>query len=280
MGGASVKRPTSLLILNAAAMLALCSSFMFASGCGPSPKPQNSPAIKAAIDGFPYELTEVPGKDAVGKLEALRVLGRQEGFTPVLLGDGKDLESIYNQLKEQEKTKPEDILKKAMTIDPDKWMADRKKSDPETYGDQVIAIPETPDAGSSAPQPMQTLFADKDVLTGKFKAAVYIAKIPAVPSWKVPAYLKWGGWNECPPPDVQAAISKRWFEKYQADIAAVTPDTVEYLVGAPPSGKDEVHQLALEQYLFCSDIVNQGVGSLPALEKTIVNAKVWFFWWD
>jgi hypothetical protein len=253
---------------------------MFAPGCGQPPPPQNSPSVKEAIDSFPYALVEVPGKNAADMLEALRKGGRKEGFTPVLLGDGKDLETTYRILREEEASTPEDILKKAASINPDKWLADRKKTDPKTYNDPSIVGPNPQGVLSSTHQPAQTLLADKDILTGKFKPVVYIAKIPAAPSWKVPAYLKLGGWNECPPAAVQTAISRRWHEKYQADIAAVTPDTVEYLVGKPPGGKEEVHQLAMEQFLYCADIVTQGVGNVPALEKTIANSKVWFFWWD
>jgi hypothetical protein len=38
--------------------------------------------------------------------------------------------------------------------------------------------------------------------------------------------------------------------------------------------------LAREQYLYCSDIVWQGVGSVSNLSKTLLNSNYWYFWWD
>ena len=35
-----------------------------------------------------------------------------------------------------------------------------------------------------------------------------------------------------------------------------------------------------EQFAYCPDIVDQGAGTLEALAAVLVNASVWFFWWD
>ena len=75
-------------------------------------------------------------------------------------------------------------------------------------------------------------------------------------------------------------IQEYWFESYQADITTVTFDTVEYLVDTPPGGLKEARELAMEHFLYCPDIVTQGVGTVPNLEKDILLSKVWFFWWD
>ncbi|WP_414650247.1 DUF4253 domain-containing protein, partial [Duganella sp.] len=34
------------------------------------------------------------------------------------------------------------------------------------------------------------------------------------------------------------------------------------------------------QYLYCADIVDQGTESIEALAATLLNARVWYFWWD
>jgi hypothetical protein len=38
--------------------------------------------------------------------------------------------------------------------------------------------------------------------------------------------------------------------------------------------------LAKEQYAYCADIVEQGVGTIEALAATLLNGHIWFFWWD
>jgi hypothetical protein len=38
--------------------------------------------------------------------------------------------------------------------------------------------------------------------------------------------------------------------------------------------------LAQAQYVYCPDIVDQGVESIEALAATLLGDPRWFFWWD
>ena len=38
--------------------------------------------------------------------------------------------------------------------------------------------------------------------------------------------------------------------------------------------------LALEQYAYCNDIVDQGVGTIGALADGLMKSHNWYFWWD
>ena len=38
--------------------------------------------------------------------------------------------------------------------------------------------------------------------------------------------------------------------------------------------------LALEHFLYCTDIVNQGYGTVEALAAVLLKSKYWHFWWD
>jgi len=38
--------------------------------------------------------------------------------------------------------------------------------------------------------------------------------------------------------------------------------------------------LAKEQFLYCSDIVEQGAGSIRNLASILLNGRAWYFWWD
>ncbi len=108
---------------------------------------------------------------------------------------------------------------------------------------------------------------------------VILAKIPTVRPWEVFAWVPFGGWNECPAPDVMMAVSKYWYEKYGAVPATISYDVLEYT--AKPAGNIEsAKQLAYEQGMFCMDIIDQGVGSFGVLADMLINSTVWYFWWD
>ena len=109
---------------------------------------------------------------------------------------------------------------------------------------------------------------------------VLIAEAPVSRAWQIPAAVGYGGWNACPETVVHGAMFKRWEEQYGAEILALSSDTIECEVSRPPHTQEQAMALAWEQYLFCEDIVTQGVGSISALGGTLLNSPYWFFWWD
>lgn len=38
--------------------------------------------------------------------------------------------------------------------------------------------------------------------------------------------------------------------------------------------------LALGQYAFCTDLVDQGVQTIEVLADSLTKSSVWSFWWD
>ena len=106
-----------------------------------------------------------------------------------------------------------------------------------------------------------------------------IAKIPVQNPWEVFSWVPFGGWNECPTNDEIMYIAKYWYEKHGAIPAVMTHDILEF-AARPVKDKISAMDLALEQYVFCSDIVDQGVGTIGALADTLMKSSVWYFWWD
>ena len=47
-----------------------------------------------------------------------------------------------------------------------------------------------------------------------------------------------------------------------------------------PGTRDEALNLAREQYAYCNDIVDQGVGTLSTLAAELTAHDWWYFWWD
>lgn len=106
-----------------------------------------------------------------------------------------------------------------------------------------------------------------------------LAEIPVNNPWEIFAYLPFGGWNECPAGEEQMIAAKCWYERYGAVPAVMTADVLEYDLPAPIP-RAAAMELALEQYAFCGDIVDQGVGSVGALADTLAQSTKWYFWWD
>ncbi len=227
--------------------------------------PTNSP-------DFPYPLTTVHGANAETELKRLMIAGKQEGFSPVILGDADELARVAETMSFTE-TSTEEILAAAEKISPQDWF--RAKA-AEFQDDEE---PEDEDTDTE-PTASDRLTVPFHVLTGKPHNQIFIARIPTIHSWKIPAYLKAGGWNDCPEAQAQVAISSHWHRTYGAELACLSGDIAEYLVSRPLSEKPSADLLAREQYLYCGDIVWQGVGTIRNLSKTLLNSSYWYFWWD
>lgn len=114
----------------------------------------------------------------------------------------------------------------------------------------------------------------------KMTKPVILAEIPVKEPWEIFAYLPFGGWNECPDTPQLMSVIKHWNEKYGAVPAVITYDVMEMTVPEPVTDRKEALTLAQEQTRFCSDIVFQGIGTVPALANLLTKSSVWYFWWD
>ena len=108
-----------------------------------------------------------------------------------------------------------------------------------------------------------------------------LAKIPVKHPWEIFAYLPFGNWNECPDTPELMAVAKYWFEQYGAVPAVLTHDVLEFDLPTAIS-KECAMEVALEQYGFCPDVVDQGPedASVGSLADVLRQSKVWYFWWD
>jgi hypothetical protein len=107
-----------------------------------------------------------------------------------------------------------------------------------------------------------------------------ISLIPSIEPATALAYLHFGGWNDCPAPAIHVAYHRNWARRYSAEIVCVTSDVIECVVAQPPQTPDQAKQLSREQFLYCTDIVSQGTGSLDALAIGLWDSPSWYFWWD
>jgi hypothetical protein len=240
--------------------------------------PSEDQAVSAALPALEwrgsddFEVASCHGGDALKYLNQQRLEGKSNGFNVILLGGEVD----YNSLAENKsfsKSPVSELLQRVPKIDVEDWLSKRVEEDSEAYQANLGEWPATPpDAGGVS--------AHLEVLSRKPKSVVYLAKLPTGRNWEAPVYIGMGGWNACPDAVVLSAFAKRWEELYGAQIVSITRDVMEFIVTRPPTTRDAALALAKEQYLFCNDIVDQGVGDISALAATLLNAKYWYFWWD
>lgn len=94
------------------------------------------------------------------------------------------------------------------------------------------------------------------------------------------AHLGFGGFNDCPMPELQIAFARDWHRRFGAVPMAVTHDTLELFLPTPIDDPAVAWEIAQEQYAFCSDIVLQGTETVAELARSIWRSPKWFFWWD
>ena len=81
-------------------------------------------------------------------------------------------------------------------------------------------------------------------------------------------------------PEEIIAISKYWYEKYDARIAAITDSEIEFYLEKFPETQQEAENLAVEQFLVSEDLVFQIYDELEELSKGLYKSRNWYFWWD
>ncbi|MEM9496172.1 MAG: DUF4253 domain-containing protein [Pseudomonadota bacterium] len=119
-----------------------------------------------------------------------------------------------------------------------------------------------------------------DVLSGKPLPSVNIVLIPTDDWTEAPAYLRWGNWNDNPPPEYHVAALRSWRDRYGAELVGLSHDVMNIRVVNKPGTRDEAVELAREHYAYCSDIVDQGTGTFAPLAASLKANKWWYFWWD
>ncbi|MCA9006600.1 MAG: DUF4253 domain-containing protein [Planctomycetaceae bacterium] len=218
---------------------------------------------------------QVPGTEAVERLNELRDQFAKTGKYPFLIGPHQDREMMIKSA-EFNRQSPEEIIRASQKIDLEDWVAERREEVKEygysPYEDLGEWPGEIHDKGS--------LILHKNAVTGSFLPEVFIGLAEVETSWQLPAVLKFGGWNDCPEAEVQCAFHRKWQAEFGAEICSVGGGVIECTVNRPPQDQQSAMQLAWEQYWYCADIVDQGCETISNLGATLLKSPYWFFWWD
>ena len=219
---------------------------------------------------FPPMADDQPIMDAYRQA---RARGEKEGFLPMLVAVDElllecleDSDQVRAELLAAPLESGEEFLQK--------WLKEIKEElgeDEPDYWEQLMGEVSGGEGIDSFPSLRD--------FNGKKTVPVVLAEIPIKNPWEVFAWLPFGGWNECPANEDHMAVAKYWFEAYGAVPALMTHDVLEYSLPAPVS-REKAIEVAWEQFTYCSDIVEQGVGTVGALADGLAQSTVWYFWWD
>ena len=108
-------------------------------------------------------------------------------------------------------------IRKAIELNADKWFMDREKADPEYFKAEL---------GEWKPSRVKHQNYS-DFYKGENCS---LALLPIEQLWEAPAFLGFGGWNECPAPFEHSSILKYWNSKYGIRSCAFLENTIILLI--------------------------------------------------
>lgn len=241
------------------------------------------------LAALPYTHVTVSGATAMTEWEKLRAEGR--GW-PVIVGDDEGLLAIAEQFSIDDPAivpvapgtrpsppprSPAEILAAAASVklpgDLTNRFGDLGKVEMPPSGDWPANLPPGSDEGPGLTVAM-------DYRANKPLDTVHILILPTHDSAEVPAYLRWGNWNACPSPELHVAMLRDWKRRFGTELIGIDREVMNLRTGRMPATRPEALALAREQYDYCPDIVDQGIGTIEALAAALMRETWWFFWWD
>ena len=281
-----------------------------AEGRAPLPEAPADAALEAVLRGAGVALPDlrwvrvgedvharasVPGAGAIAAWERLRGALAPRGWRPVLLGDAEAVRrhdehlggeagsaaALARQLDAEPALDVSAWARAELEAQARECRAHDEPSGADTL-ERAVRLPDAPGEVEwpELVEPLRAYSIPMKLGVDRPLASVGLALVPAALPWHVPLQLRFGGWNACPGPEVQARVLRSWHGRFGAEPVGISGDVVELRVARPPATREAALRLAVEHFAFCNDIVDQGVGSLEGLAATLLGAPVWFFWWD
>lgn len=224
------------------------------------------------------QILTVPGQNAEAELHRLRSEFGQTGLYPVIFGEQDVFEAIkrYNEFSKAKSFQA--ILAKSLQLDVTTWFRDEWQNLEDDWSEDEGGL----ELGEWPTEPLNvsdSLQSHIHLMTREVLPEVSVGLIPLQHPWEIFAALHWGGWNACPQPEEHCAIHRYWFEKYGAQVVGITQDSLECIVTKPPSTQAKSLELAKEHISYNGDLI-ASLETLSEYAVTLLNAKLWHFWWD
>ncbi|MEM9199645.1 MAG: DUF4253 domain-containing protein [Pseudomonadota bacterium] len=224
---------------------------------------------------LPFDTITLPGSQVRDALPGLR----RDGVWPVVMGDPAQAELIA-----EIRTPPEHPLyaheERLAGFDLDAWLenrADEAQALAEEY--EFDWLPRGPVRAEAVAWAHRAPTLDTD-FRGHPLPQVLIGLPRIEAGWQFPSLTQYGGWNAHPFPLVHMALFHRWEAEFGARLVSFGQDIIEMRVARPPRTYEAAEALAIAQYLYCPDLVDQGHGTIDTLTAVLLAGHDWHFWWD
>lgn len=234
-----------------------------------------------AVTGF--EFKHCHGSQAFALWKNLR---KDSEFYPVIIGSEEAMTYTVERCSSQLETEIIETDPGSFEF-PGKFLEKKQKEAAQYYEVEDVTFDLTQSVndvlGRWTEEPYEAVQDEPTVIRnykGDFHDTVYIALIPTDDWTKVPALMQFGGWNYCPEDEWHVAAFRHWDKLYSAELVSMTQAIVELRVKHRPQMLRDAVTLAMEQYHYCNDIVDQGVDDPANLAKFLMQNNMWYFWWD
>jgi hypothetical protein len=221
----------------------------------------------------PFDFAIVPGIEAEARLATLR--NQLCGMTPLICGNPKRATGLIRTINLA--FQPDEILKQAASLDLDSWFAERWAYLRHRAGNLSKPVPRHGEWPAEI-VPTTTFCAIRE-LSGPFSPQVVICLLPCKDHNAAAAHLRFGGWEDCPHPQVHVALARRWAASHGAVLAASTMSTLEFRVEQPITTREDAMEMAMSRYPYNFETVEQP-GTIEIAAASLVGSTVWQFWWD
>lgn len=210
--------------------------------------------------------------DAAQRLwKADRAIWTDLGASLIFCGEEKCLDAMRDHSGNA--TSATATIRKGAGLSLSEWASKRRESAPEYFQ------PDRKKTSRLQPEPQQQEPMWTSVLGEPLNAsAVFV--LPSTKSWTAPAYLAFGGWNECPDPETQVAFAAYLNRMLGAEVVGIRYDSIRFTLAKPPTTDEEAIRIAWESFLYCPDAVHQGATTLEGLAEYLMGSTSIDFWWD
>lgn len=241
---------------------------------------------------YPFEIEHME-KATIQEIEkkylALLTQGKKEGFTPLFIAFDDVMEENIRRELEDADTKSimelaQRYIEKASTLRAKDVFHDQyeefAQEEDSNYPEMIREAFDEDFAVTEEKKTRLELITLFDYNNKQMREDIFLMKLPTNKPYRALAYIPMGGFNDCPLPEEQVAVCKYWYEQYGAIPAAITYDTLEFYVEKPVHTLEDAKALAVEQFLFCTDLGTQVLNNIEEIADFIYNNPQWYFWWD
>jgi hypothetical protein len=136
------------------------------------------------------------------------------------------------------------------------------------------------DAAAGRPDKVAAELVSSLLASGRFQNP-RAALVHARRSADIPAAIGWTGpVNHVDDVARLCAVLRSWEDRFGLRVVALGFDTLTATVAAPPTTTEDAEAVAAEHLSFCPDTVEQGPGTLRTYAKSLLDTRLWHFWWD